>query len=137
MARAGWVGFFILLLIGGPIAPARAQQDAKLQQLLLSSRWCSFSYNKISGASRSEVAQFFANGVLTVGSNAESYSANRYGSVAGQSQGGRHYFWRVRAGDLWLSEDGTNFEPLGLRVTRNSNGHPILHADGKEYSMCN
>jgi hypothetical protein len=27
-------------------------------------------------------------------------------------------------------------EEIGLRVTTNSNGYPVLPSEGKEYSMC-
>jgi hypothetical protein len=47
-----------LVLAAAPLAAARAQSDAEIRQGLLSSAWCSFTYNKVSGASRSERVQF-------------------------------------------------------------------------------
>lgn len=113
-----------------------AAQDAQLRQLLLSSAWCSFSYNKVTGASRSERAQFSPNGTMTLGSDAQSYSSGAYGSVAGQSAGSALYYWRVEGGELLFSEDRLNWEPIQLDVRRNANGSFILVADGKEYAQC-
>jgi hypothetical protein len=36
-----------------------------------------------------------------------------------------------------LSQDGAQWAPQALQVTRNSNGYPILNSGGKEYSQCN
>jgi len=41
--------------------------------------------------------------------------------------------------DLRLFVDqggGAGFQDVGLTATQNSNGHPILHSQGREYSMC-
>jgi hypothetical protein len=45
--------------------------------------------------------------------------------------------WRVQGGMLVLSQDGVNWTPQMLQVTRNSSGYPIVHSGGKEYSQCN
>jgi len=37
---------------------------------------------------------------------------------------------------LLISADGTTWQPLSLQITQNSNGYPIVTADGKEYSQC-
>ena len=116
--------------------PAAAQSDGEIRQVLLSSAWCSFSYNKVSGASRSERVQFFPNGSASIAANAESYSSGRGGTASAQSSAARTLYWRVQGGDLHLSEDGSSFEPVGLRGKRNSSGSLILVADGKEYGQC-
>jgi hypothetical protein len=126
----------LALLLALQVAPAAAQTDGEIRQVLLSSAWCSFSYNKVSGASRSERVQFFPNGSASISSNAESYSSGRSGSAAGQSSRAQTVYWRVQGGDLHLSEDGRSFEPVGLQGKRNSNGSLILVADGKEYAQC-
>ncbi|MBM3568866.1 MAG: hypothetical protein FJX46_08935 [Alphaproteobacteria bacterium] len=134
--------FGALGLVGGLALAASAASaqggahDAQIRQLLLGNAWCSFAYNQISGASRSERAQFAPDGSLTVTSGAESYSAGRGGTVAGQSQASRRYFWRVAQGDLHLSENGAQWQPTGLQAKRNSSGAIILVADGKEYAAC-
>ncbi|MBI4500572.1 MAG: hypothetical protein HY700_05365 [Gemmatimonadetes bacterium] len=137
---------------GGGGAPAgMSQQDQQLAQLLLSSRWCYFSYSGVagssSGSSRTERAIFGANGTLVVQTGGESYySADvrnslgntiAQGSTAGQSAGGQQFRWKVNQGMLMLSGDGVNWQPVALQVAQNSNGYPIITADGKEYSQCN
>src|SRR5688500_12321164 len=126
----------VLAFLSLAALPAAAQSDGEIRQVLLSSAWCSFSYNKVSGASRSERVQFFPNGSASIASNAESYSSGRGGTASGQSSAARTLYWRVQGGDLHLSEDGRSFEPVGLQGKRNSNGSLILVADGKEYGQC-
>jgi len=128
---------------GGKSAKASPAKDStpagkdQLSKLLMSSAWCSFRYNKVSGASSQSRAVFRPNGTWGSGARAESYSSGAYGSVAGQtdsSGGGR---WQVKQGRLLMSEGAGALADVGLTVSRNSNGYPILNADGKEYSQCN
>jgi hypothetical protein len=70
------------------------------------------------------------------GARSESYSSGAFGSVAGQTDSGAGGRWRVRGDRLLMSEGGGALEDVGLSVSRNSNGYPILHAGGKEYSQC-
>jgi hypothetical protein len=123
----------------GGQAPAAAAsgQDAQLQQLLLSSPWCYMRYSQTLGSTSTERAQFFPDGRLQVQSNYEMVSSGRNGTAYGSNSGGAWYRWQVENGDLQIAEQGGAFAPAGLRVTRNSNGYPILNANGKEYSMCN
>ena len=86
--------------------PAAAQSDGEIRQVLLSSAWCSFSYNQVSGTSRTERVQFFPNGSASISSGAESYSSGRAGTATGQSSRAQTVYWRVQGGDLHLSEDG-------------------------------
>lgn len=116
----------------------RAAGADQLSQLLLSSAWCSFRYNKVSGTSATEKYRFFANGTWSNGGRTETYNSGANGTVSGQydaSGGGR---WEVRGGQLFLStaEEPTLQPVSGLSVTRNSNGYPIINADGKEFSSC-
>jgi hypothetical protein len=121
---------------GGP-APANGKSpaDGQLRQLLTSSPWCSFRYNKTTGTSSTSRAVFFANGALRLGSNTETYNSGSAGSVAGQHRGGGGMSWKVAGGKLYVNS-GQGFVDLNLRVTRNSAGNPILTADGKEYMRC-
>jgi hypothetical protein len=118
-------------------APRGAGND-QLSRLLLSSAWCSFRYNKVSGASSSTRVQFFANGTWSNGSRAESYSSGAAGTVAGQTDSSGGGQWQVKNGALWMSGEDEPMQPVpGFSVTQNSNGYPIINADGKEYSSCN
>lgn len=121
----------------GPQAPADAH-SAQLSQLLLSSAWCSFTYNNVSGASHQTRVQFSANGHWSAGSRGETYSSGPNGSVAGQHDAGTGGQWAVQQGQLFMSNQPETpaLPPVNLTITRNSNGYPILTADGTEYSSC-
>jgi len=110
----------------------------QLSQLLLSSAWCSFTYNKVSGASHTSRVQFFQDGTWSRGARGETYSSGYGGIYAGQTNRGDGGQWQVKGGQLWMSNppEAPQLTPLDLRVSRNSSGYPILHADGKEYSQC-
>jgi len=118
-------------------APPSAGND-QLSQLLRSSAWCSFTYNKVSGASHTSRVQFFRDGTWSRGARGETYSSGYGGTYAGQTNTGDGGQWQVRGGQLWMSNppEAPQLAPLDLRISRNTNGHPILSADGKEYSQC-
>ena len=126
----------------GPPAPAggpgegAAGGGGQLQQLLLSSAWCAFSYNASSGTTRNERVVFAANGTGTRSTNAETYNSGNAGTVAGQYGGGEAFHWKVQGGDLHVSADGRTFSPGNIRVNFNSNGAPIVLANGREYMQC-
>jgi hypothetical protein len=103
--------------------------------LLLSSAWCTFKYNKITGYSNTTRVRFSANGTYATGGRGEGGSSGRYGSVASQADsrvGGR---WAVQEGELFMS-DGGQMGHVQTLVKRNSNGYPVIVADGVEYSQC-
>lgn len=121
-----------------PQAPRAAGND-QLSRVLLSSAWCSFHYNQITGASNTERVQFFPNGAWALGGRAETYNSGAAGSYAGQSNSSSSGRWEVRDGQLWAM---TNANPVmqlvpGFRVSQNSSGYPIINYNGKEYSTCN
>jgi len=131
-----------------PTPPAKKQKAPsgaaagkdQLSQLLLSSAWCSFSFNKVSGASNQSRVQFFPNGTWASGSQAETYNSGSAGTVAGQYNSGSGGQWAVKNGQLYLSDPPetpslTLVQPFS--VTANSNGYPIINALGREYSSCN
>jgi hypothetical protein len=128
----------------GPQSQHPAQQapqggspaDAQLTQLLTSSAWCAFSYNQRSGASSKERVVFGRDGRVLQQTGAETYSSGYGGTFAGQSSRGNQGRWRVQGGGLLLSQDGYNWEPQQLQVTRNSNGYPIIKSGTKEYMQC-
>lgn len=117
----------------------RAAGNDQLSRLLLSSAWCSFRYNKVSGTSSTEKYRFFPNGSWNNGGRTETYNSGANGTVAGQydSQGGGR--WEVRGNQLYMSssENPTLQLVEGFSVTQNSNGSPIINSGGKEFSMCN
>jgi hypothetical protein len=117
--------------------PQGSGEDAQLQRLLVSSPWCYLRYSQTLGSTSTERAQFFPDGRLAVQSNYEMVSSGQNGTAYGSNSGATIYRWRVSNGDLHLAEGGGAFQPAGLRVTRNSNGYPILNVGGKEYSQCN
>lgn len=123
---------------GAPAKPAGGKGspvDAQLRQLLLSSAWCSFRYNKITGATNQSRAVFRADGTLYLGADAQTYTSGAAGSVAGQYQSGTGMRWSVQNGRL-LVDSGEGPQDMNLKVDRNSAGNWILTADGKEYMAC-
>jgi hypothetical protein len=109
-----------------------------LSALLTSSSWCWMEYR--GGNSSSGKLHFGRDGTWQEGSESELYSNNPYlGSTAhlvgNHSNGGR---WEVRQGQLFMSspQTGGQLVPIALTVTRNSNGAPILVANGREYCSC-
>lgn len=113
-----------------------AQAGGLSDKLLLSGAWCSFSYNKISGTTKTTRARFYSNGTYGFGNQRESQSSGQYGSVYGQSGGGGGGRWQVKGGELYMSEGGGPLEAVQTVVKRNSNGYPIIVADGVEYVQC-
>ena len=113
-------------------------QDAQARQLLLSSAWCSFTYNKVSGTSTTRKVVFRPDGVMVVDGGAETYSSGAGGTYAGQSANSGAVRWKLENLRLYVDQgDGAAFQDVGLTAERNSSGYPILHAAGREYSMCN
>ena len=110
--------------------------DAQLTQLLTSSPWCAFSYSQSSGASSKERILFGRDGMYLRQTGGEAYSSGYGGTYAGQSSGGSRGHWRVQSGGLRLSQDGSNWQPQALQVTRNSSGYPIINSGGREYTQC-
>ena len=125
--------FCLAALLAAASAPARA--GGVSNDLLLSSAWCTFSYNKTTGYSNSKRVAFNPNGTYTVGGRAEGGSSGRGGSMASQSDRGGGGQWRVQNGELFMSE-GAQFEHVQTVLKRNNNGYPVIVADGIEYSQC-
>lgn len=127
-------------------APAAAEKAGgdKLSKLLMSSAWCYMRYNKIAGTTHTERVTFRADGTWSSGARGEVYSSGANGTAYGQTDtasGGR---WKTK-GSTWLTTTGASLlmskgngplEDVGLSVSQNSNGYPILNAAGKEYSSC-
>jgi len=105
-------------------------------ELLLSSAWCTFAYNKVSGKSTAKRATFASNGTWSQGTNSEGVSSNKYGSVYSQGGSNAAGAWRVHQGELYMSEGPGALQPVQTLLKRNSNGYPVIVADGIEYSQC-
>lgn len=130
-----------------PAPPQGSAQDQQLRTFLLSSPWCSFSYNQTTGTSKSSRNVFLANGILMIGTNREGGTVNQNGggnvdlgggatgSYYNQSQGGQQARWQVQDGQLYL-DTGQGMQLVAMQITRNSNGYPIITASGIEYSQC-
>jgi hypothetical protein len=112
-------------------------QDRQISQLLLRTAWCYFSYSQTSGTTRTERVVFRPDGSGAQSTGGETYSSGANGTVAGQSQGGQPFQWRVQGGNLLVSADGMQWDTQPLRITQNSSGSPIVTAGGKEYAVCN
>jgi hypothetical protein len=108
----------------------------QLSQFLTANAWCGFTYNQRSGTSTTERVVFHGNGLVEQRSGAQTYNSGPAGSVAGQHGGGKQGRWKVENGQLHLSEDGLNWAPQMMQVTRNSNGSPIIKSGAKEYMVC-
>ncbi|TAN40058.1 MAG: hypothetical protein EPN25_09125 [Nitrospirae bacterium] len=126
-----------LLVIAASIATAIPVQAGGLSsKLLLSSAWCTYSYNKITGYSNSSRLRFSADGTYSSGSRSEGYSSGPSGSIASQGDSGGDGRWKVVAGELYMSEGYGQLELVQTFVKNNSNGYPVIVGDGVEYSQC-
>ena len=120
-----------------PAQTAGNAQDVEARQLLTSSAWCAFSYSKFSGTTSTRKVIFQPNGILMIFDGAETYSSGYGGTHAGQSARSGSMRWKLRNLRLYIDQgDGTGFRDANLTAEKNSSGWPILHADGREYSMC-
>ncbi len=59
--------------------------------------------------------------------------------MAGQYDSSNRGRWESRGGQLFMAiPDSPTLQPVGgFSVTRNSNGSPLINADGREFSLCN
>lgn len=119
--------------------------DEAIKQVLLANDWCSFSYSGGGGGygssgsyghSSTSRVHLSPDGSISRRSGSENYSSSQYGSVASQGNSGDGGRWQVRGGVLYLSSGNAPLQPVSLSITRNSNGSPILKADGVEYMRC-
>jgi len=127
----------------GAAGPARAPagrgspRDEQVRQFLMSSAWCSFSYNQHTGTSRQSRGVFHPDGTISLGSNAETYNSGQAGTVAGQHQGGGTWRWVVQNERLLVDTgEGQGLQDVNLQVKANSSGNPVMIAGGTEYVRC-
>lgn len=106
------------------------------KELLLSSAWCTFTYNKTTGYSHSKRVFFNANGTYGSGSSGEGYSSGSGGSMASQRNTQAGGLWAVDKGELFMSQGPGRLEQVRTLLKRNNNGYPVIVADGVEYSQC-
>jgi hypothetical protein len=110
-----------------------------LAKLLLSSAWCSFHYNKVSGSSSQTRYVYTADGQWAKKGRSETYSSGYGGTVSGQYDSGDAGQWKTEKNQLYLLSKDTGgqwFGPVPLTITKNSNGYPIITSNGTEYMMC-
>ena len=124
----------LLTLLATPVAAQ--SQEAAFSQLLQSSPWCTFRYNKITGYSNSTRYRFYENGSYAVGSQGEGYSSGAGGTFSSQNNSGNSGRWAVRDGLFLMSKGQGEMGTVTVSVRNNSNGAPIIVADGVEYSQC-
>lgn len=124
---------------GKPGKPeAGAPANPLLTKLLLSSAWCFFRYSAAGGTTQTERIVFAANGTWSSNAQRDVYSSGRNGQYFAENNSGSGGRWQVKGDALWMGEGDGPLQPLPrFDVTRNSNGWPIIHADGREYSSCN
>jgi hypothetical protein len=120
-----------------PAVPAAggADLDEQAKQVLTSTAWCSFTYNKVSGTSTTRKVMFHRDGVMTVTGGAETFSSGYGGTHAGQSGTANAMKWKLDNLRLYVDR-GKGYQDIGLTATTNSNGYVIIQAEGREYSMC-
>ena len=119
----------------GTTEPQRGNGELS-EEILLSSAWCTFSYNKITSYSNSTKWVFNPDGTFSKGGRAEGYSSGGGGSMASQHDsrsGGR---WKLVDGELYLSQGQGVPQPVLSVLKRNNQGYPIIVANGVEYSQC-
>ena len=132
LPKAG--AFFVVAVCLSIAMPAEA--GGLSSKLLLSSAWCTFSYNKVTGYSNSSRVRFSPNGGYSSGSRGEGYSSGAGGSLASQKDSGESGRWKVVGGELYLSEGNGRLELVQTVLKSNSNGYAVIVADGVEYSQC-
>ena len=124
----------VVPLMLAAVSPAHA--GGMSNDLLLSSAWCTFTYNKTTGYSHTKRVYFNANGTYGTGSRGEGYSSGSGGSMASQRDSAGGGAWQVQNGELFMSEGLGTLQFVPTMVKRNNNGYPIIVADGVEYSQC-
>ncbi len=113
-----------------------SKEGGLLSQLLLSSAWCTFRYNQTTGYSSSTRIVFAPSGIWQSSSRGEGGSSGAGGSYASQSDSGSSGRYRASGNALWMAEGEEPLQPVPLQMKQNSNGAPIIVADGREYSQC-
>jgi hypothetical protein len=125
--------FVAILAVALPV-PVHASGISN--DLLLSSPWCTFKYNQTTGYSNTTRMKFNKNGTYSTGGRSEGYSSGRGGTYASQGDSQNAGKWKVVKGVLYISEGYGQLNPVRTVVKKNSNGYPIIFADGVEYSQC-
>jgi hypothetical protein len=111
--------------------------DREAKRVLTSTAWCSFTYNQTTGTSTTRRVVFRPDGTMNMNDGRETYSKGYGGTVAGQSNSAGTMRWKLENLKLFVDQkDGNGFQDIGVTASQNSNGYVILHAAGREYSMC-
>jgi hypothetical protein len=128
------IAIIAALLASSLALPAHA--GGMTNELVVSSAWCSFTYNKTSGYSNTKRYVYAPNGTWSSGARGEGGSSGANGSVYSQRDSRAGGAWKVQGGEFYMSEGGGPLQPVRTFVKRNSNGYPVIVADGVEYSQC-
>jgi hypothetical protein len=126
---------------GGAGPTASTGEERQIAQLLTGNQWCTMTYSGVvgstSGTTRYERLVFRADGTGTRRTSTEWSNANDAGAAAGQGSGGSEFVWRLDGSVLVSSTDGgASWARTPMRFSRNSNGYPIITANGKDYAIC-
>lgn len=126
-----------------PSAPGGSADDQKMRDLFTSTAWCTFSFSGGStynggsyGSSGKTRTVFRPDGTVTQTGGSENTNSGAAGNVYGSSSNAINAFWRFENGQLAVSGDRTNWKPVRLQMTYNSNGAPIPKLDGVEHMRC-
>lgn len=130
---------------GGCQAPRGVgPQDGQLIQMFLGSAWCHYSFN--GATERNERVVFSGDGRVALSGNSETNRTgaltNQYGDQTatygayGAQSSGDAGCWKVENAALFLSKDGAQWANANASLAYNSNGSPIVTANGKEYGRC-
>ena len=133
--RGWWLAWGCAALLIS-VTGAYGQEGNRLQELLTATPWCSFKYNKVTGYSNTTRYQFFNNGTYFSGGASEGYSSGSGGTFSSQRNKQSGGNWRLHGNALYVTINGVVQEPAFLTVKMNSNGTPIIMADGMEFSPC-
>jgi len=126
---------------GGAGPTASTSEERQIAQLLTGNQWCTMTYSGVvgstSGTTRYERLVFRADGTGTRRTSTEWSNSNDAGAAAGQGSGGSAFTWRLDGSVLVSSTDGgASWVRTPMRFSRNSNGYPIITANGKDYAIC-
>jgi len=131
-AMGGGMGGGAAGTAGGAVAAGPG--DQQLARLLLSSSWCTRSYNTSGSVSTSSNEQitFRPDGTVYVRSaSRSSYSDPSMSGVVSGDPSVQEYRWRVAGGQLQFSNDGMAWETTPVQVQGS-----VIQAGGKRYTAC-
>ena len=131
-----WLRLFAFFVFSLFCFLPRVQAGGVSAGLLTSGCWCSFKYSQVTGYSNTKKYCFNGNGTCSMGGRGEGYSSGGGGTFASQQDSGGSCRWKVTGGELYMADPGEDLAMVQTLVKTNSNGSPIIVADGVEYAQC-